>query len=213
MSKRILISIQILTTRAYAEMAAAIQGVVFTLFLVVILGWGVQQKECSAAESGHVVKTTHTTITFTSLDDVAVLNEAIDFGRNISLSSIFSSSGPTEKENELIRKIDLLFEKVQLLLDMGEEMRDVNIRVYANADELHAAYAKIFNKPGDERAWYVFKYNTVFINVQDVHDGVLAHEMAHAIIDNNLEARLPRASAEILAQYVDRHLRDEVKIY
>ena len=42
---------------------------------------------------------------------------------------------------------------------------------------------------------------------------MLAHEMAHAIIDNFMKLRLPRATAEILARYVDAHLLEEVKQY
>ena len=35
----------------------------------------------------------------------------------------------------------------------------------------------------------------------------MAHEIAHAIIDHYLLIRPPRATAEILAHYVDEHLR------
>jgi hypothetical protein len=35
---------------------------------------------------------------------------------------------------------------------------------------------------------------------------MLAHEMAHSIIDHYLRVRPPHATAEILARYVDGHL-------
>jgi hypothetical protein len=41
----------------------------------------------------------------------------------------------------------------------------------------------------------------------DLHEGMLAHEMAHCIIDYFLLVRPPVASAEILARYVDEHLK------
>jgi hypothetical protein len=41
-----------------------------------------------------------------------------------------------------------------------------------------------------------------------MHEGILAHEMAHAIIDQFLTVRPPSATAEILARYVDGHLFD-----
>ena len=59
----------------------------------------------------------------------------------------------------------------------------------------------------------MYEYNTVYLNVQDVHEGMLAHELAHAIIDNFMAVRPPRATAEILATYVDKHLFEEVKTY
>ena len=49
------------------------------------------------------------------------------------------------------------------------------------------------------------------IRVQDINEGILAHEMAHAIIDHFFDIRPPRATAEILARYVDKHLNDQQK--
>ena len=36
--------------------------------------------------------------------------------------------------------------------------------------------------------------------------GILAHEMAHAVIDHYFGVKPPKATAEILAQYVDAHI-------
>jgi hypothetical protein len=41
--------------------------------------------------------------------------------------------------------------------------------------------------------------NTIYLNVDDLHEELLAHEMAHAIIDHYLLVRPPPATAEILA--------------
>jgi hypothetical protein len=70
---------------------------------------------------------------------------------------------------------------------------------------------QIFKRRGSARAWYVYEYNTIYINVRDVNEGMLAHELAHSIIDHYLSVRPPRASAEILATYVDKSLFDDVK--
>jgi hypothetical protein len=37
---------------------------------------------------------------------------------------------------------------------------------------------------------------------------MLAHEMAHCVIDHYLLIRPPMATAEILARYVDSHLKN-----
>jgi hypothetical protein len=41
-----------------------------------------------------------------------------------------------------------------------------------------------------------------------MYEGILAHEIAHSIIDNYLLILPPKATAEILARYVDEHLFD-----
>jgi len=61
----------------------------------------------------------------------------------------------------------------------------------ADQKQLHAAYKKIYRKKTRLRAWYIFEYNTVYLNVRDLHEGILAHELAHSIIDNYLSTRPP----------------------
>ena len=50
--------------------------------------------------------------------------------------------------------------------------------------------------------------NTIYVNVDDTQEEILAHEMAHAIIDHYLLVRPPAAAAEILARYVHTHIYD-----
>ena len=63
-------------------------------------------------------------------------------------------------------------------------MKKVIITVYHDKKALHAAYQEIFEKPCRFRAWYVYESNTIYLNVRDTHEGVLAHEIAHSIIDH-----------------------------
>lgn len=123
------------------------------------------------------------------------------------------SSGSRENfEQRLADKLDSLFEKVQLILDMRKPIK-VTVQLYPDEASLHEAYFLVYRKKGDLRAWYVFEYNTIFLNVQDMFEGMLAHECAHAIVDNFFDARPPRATAEILARYVDAHLDKEARTY
>ncbi len=138
-------------------------------------------------------------------------NDEIDFGGG-GLSSLFGSRSKNVT-SEFANKVDLLFEKAQAILDMRKKMRKVRVRVYSNQSELEEAYWKIFKGRCNVRGWYVYEFNTVFLNVKDVHEGMLAHELGHAIIDHYLTVRPPRATAEILAKYVDLHLHEEVKRY
>jgi hypothetical protein len=51
------------------------------------------------------------------------------------------------------------------------------------------------------------------MNVNDLHEGMLAHELAHAIVDHYLLVRPPRPTAEIIARYVDSHLKKKTPSY
>ncbi len=192
---------------------SAIRVLLLTLCFMVLLGWAGNPAKSIAADSKHVVTTKHTIITFNSSEDMVAFKAAIKFGSATSLSSIFSSASLQNAESGLKRNVDLLFEKVQKILDMRKKMRKIRIRVYSNAEQLHAAYEKIFKEKCTVRGWYLYEFNTVFLQVKDVHEGMLAHELGHAIIDHYLTVRPPRATAEILAKYVDMHLHEEVKEY
>ncbi len=145
--------------------------------------------------------------------DVRKFNSEIDFSIGSGFGNIFSTKNEREVEKELIAKVDALFVKVQRILDMRKKMKKVRVNVYSDTEQLHKAYYRLYKKECKLRGWYLYKRHTVYLNVQDVQEGMLAHEFAHAIIDHFLTVRPPRASAEILARYVDKHLFEEVPQY
>lgn len=116
-------------------------------------------------------------------------------------------------ELSVLNKIDAIFEKVQHILEMKRKMAKVRIYLYPNKRDLHDAYYTIYHTRKKYRAWYIFEYNSIYMNARDLHEGMLAHELAHAVIDNHFSGPPPRAAAEILARYVDAHLFKEVKTY
>lgn len=91
---------------------------------------------------------------------------------------------------------------------MRKYLRRVTINVYSDKDKLQVAYREDVKGQAEYRAWYLFEKHTISLQINDINEGMLAHEMAHAIIDNFLQVRPPAASAEILARYVDSHLKD-----
>ena len=148
-------------------------------------------------------------LVFNDPSDVARLEKKIDFGDS---GGWFASSVPEAVEKRLMQKIDAIYDKVQRILDMRKpQQQKVLLRVLHDQDELAATFFQIFKRKGSARAWYVYEYNTIYVNVQDVNEGMIAHELAHSIIDHYLVARPPRASAEILATYVDKYLFDDVR--
>ena len=108
--------------------------------------------------------------------------------------------------------VDGIFKRVQNILGMNnKKMKSkITIKLFSNNKKLYTEYLKLkdtafrnFDKYTKLRAWYIQKTNTVYINVKDVHSGMLAHEMAHAVIDNYLLIRPPDKTAEILAMWVE----------
>ena len=151
---------------------------------------------------------------YQSKEDLKKFDKKIKYsGDGSSFSSFFGSSSAKKGfKKKMAAKLDAMFEKVQLILDMRKPYK-VIVNIYPDETSLHAAYFKIYKSKKKLRAWYIFKYNTIYINIKDLSDRMLAHECAHAIVDNYLDVRPPRATAEILARYVDDHLYQKAKTY
>ncbi|MGM0382744.1 MAG: hypothetical protein ACQEQO_04520 [Thermodesulfobacteriota bacterium] len=153
------------------------------------------------------IETKHTIIQYETIDDLKQFDGKIDYSKGrFTLKGLFSGADPNDPGGSIKRKVDLLFERVQEILDMRRKTNKVIMNLYPNKKRLHEAYFAITHTECRIRAWYIYESNTIYINKDDVHAGMLAHEMAHSIIDHYFSARPPRATAEILARYVDRHL-------
>ncbi|MCJ7773698.1 MAG: hypothetical protein MUP22_11275 [Desulfobacterales bacterium] len=164
-------------------------------------------------ESQHVQwqshETKYTIIQYKSAKDINKFDKSIDFSPDkFSIKGLFIAGDSNDPMGSITQKIDALFEKVQQILDMRKKIKKVTINIYPDEKQFHEAYYNITWTKCLVRSWYLFEKNTIYINVNDIHEGILAHEMAHSIINNYLDVRPPRATAEILAVYVDQHLFD-----
>jgi hypothetical protein len=170
---------------------------------------GIVHADTETEDKWHVLETTYTKIRYHSLKDLKDFNKKIDYTPGLSgVMALFSKKTSDDLANKIHRKIDAVYERVQEILDMRKIMKKVVVNIYHNKKELHAAYYEIFKKPCRLRGWYIFEWNTIYLRVDDIHEGMLAHEMAHSIIDHYFSVRPPSATAEILARYVDGHLFD-----
>jgi len=153
------------------------------------------------------IETKYTVIRYKSYDDLLRFHKSVDYGPGRwNRSSAFSSLSASEVKEMLRLKVDAIFERAQTILDMRKKFKKTSIDIYRDSSELKRAYSIIYRGKCNVRAWYRYRNNTVYINARDVHAGMLAHELAHGIIDHFLIVKPPSQAAEILARYVDTHL-------
>lgn len=91
-------------------------------------------------------------------------------------------------------RVDRIISRVEAILDMWPG--NMKIEIY-----LHRGLLK-----SGKMAEYVHKDKSIHISVDNVTDGIFAHEIAHAIINKNFGMQLPSKVQEILGQYVDKYL-------
>jgi hypothetical protein len=154
------------------------------------------------------LETRRAVLLYASMEDLGRFESNVDYGGGGGFGGLFSSAPKGEDLLETVsKKVDAIYERVQEILDMRGEIKKVTLRLYPNKEALARVYRAFTGSPNLRvRAWYIYERNTIYLNVEDVHEGMLAHEIAHAIIDHYLMVRPPRATAEILARYVDEHL-------
>jgi len=177
-----------------------------TLFWMILLtGWAFASEEVTWQN----LLTRYTVIRYQSMADLLKFDRSIDWSPGKwGIKSFFTSTNPTVRTEKLIEKIDALYKRVQEILDMRKRAKKTIIKIYPDQEQLHKAHIEYVKVEGHSRAWYLFKFRTIYLNVRDFHEGILAHEMGHHIIDHYFGVRPPAASAEILCRYVDKHLHD-----
>jgi len=159
--------------------------------------------------------TKHTIIHYQSVRDLGKFCANVKYGsKNWGLRVLFSHERSNNVLKDIVgKKTDDVFEKVQRVLGMLKKMEKVHIKFYRDKAQLDEAYEQIYHRPCDIRAWYRHENSTVYIRASDIEEGVLAHELTHAIVDHYLTVRPPRATAEILARYVDNNLDRNTPAY
>ena len=111
-------------------------------------------------------------------------------------------------EAQLAQKCDTLFVRAQELLDMYPPGVHVTVRVAKRHEQIDAVHAARYGHGVDAAAFYLFEENTIYVTAGEVSESVMVHEMAHCLIDHYFRVRPPRKIEEMLAMYVDEHLRD-----
>ena len=159
------------------------------------------------------VETKYTVINYKSLKDLSKFNHKIIFGKESSgIENWFLRFNSDKLIQAVGVKVDGIFNRVHQILDMNRKMSKVSINIYSNKREFDDAYFRLYDEPCQIRAWYIYDSNTIYIHVNDLHEGILAHEIAHSVIDHYLMISPPAATAEILARYVEEHLQDNAAV-
>lgn len=139
--------------------------------------------------------------------------ETINRRINFRFSDLYNPAGFREDgilptEDILSDKFDAVFSRVEEILDMYPPRIHVAINIYKTRDALDNAYEEIFNAKNTAPSFYVYKTNTIYTTERTISANILAHEMAHCIIDRYFVILPPRKIQEMLAAYADVHLND-----
>ena len=124
----------------------------------------------------------------------------------LSLNQIFTGNTKLTPEAKAGRYVDQLFQRVQATLEMVKPGLKVEIRLFQDQAALSEAFEKITGKPTRAPAFYWQETNTIYLQMEQISIGILAHEMAHAVISHFFIIDPPEKVSELICQYVDREV-------
>jgi hypothetical protein len=124
----------------------------------------------------------------------------------LSLNQIFMGNSKLAPEAKAGRYVDQLFQRVQAILEMPKPDLKVEIRLFRDQPALSEAFEKIAGRATQAPAFYWKESNTIYLHLEQISTGILAHEMAHAVISHYFIIPPPEKISELLCQYVDREV-------
>jgi len=113
-------------------------------------------------------------------------------------------------------KLDRIHKRVKSILKIKKKTGHIIINLYTRED-----YIKFYETEKERykfiwknletipEAWYVHSERTIYINVDNIDENVLAHEITHSIVDDCLWTIPPGKIGEIVARHVDKNLHKE----
>lgn len=150
---------------------------------------------------------THTArIRFEGDEDLRQFNKRVKLG---TFSFRFGRQNRVTMADEVKNKLSLTITQVQEILEMFPRGMKFDIVLLPSKKEVRRIYWEQFNREVKFIAFYSTKTNTVYLSVQDVNISILAHELAHVVINHYFENAPPVKIHEVLAQYVESQMRSQ----
>lgn len=140
-------------------------------------------------------------------DGVDINRVARRLGKRIAFFGQGASYGASA-EDKIAYRFDWLFSRAREMLDMRPNMPKIEVKIYNSETKLYDKYHAVTGKTGQAKAFYVQAFGTIYTSEDTISDSVIAHEIAHAVIDHYFSTIPPANASEALASYVDMHLAD-----
>ena len=116
---------------------------------------------------------------------------------------IFRGGSPGDA---LADNIDTLFEEVSDLLDMHLYSYHGDMKIFPTKKDLEKVFSELLGGELKSESFYYHEENTIYIAVESLRVGVLAQEIAHAIISHYFVVLPPVKVQEVLSGYVEYNI-------
>ncbi len=151
------------------------------------------------------IHTRYATIIYNEDSDLDRFNEEIHLGK---YSFLLQQDGIQSVEDEVRLKTDLIFDRVQEILDMFPEDSKFKIIISSSGQDTRNIHQQIYGLPGKSTAFYANDIDMVFFSAEDTELSIIAHEFAHVIMQKYFQTTPPVKIHELLSRYAATHIKD-----
>ena len=154
----------------------------------------------------HNLESKHVSIYYKSPDELEKFTSRIRPKKYTKTVDDLYMSSSRYSPNDPAAIVDRLFLRVQRILGMRVAGLRVRIMVHPGQDEITEQFKRYMGYEMKSPAFYFKRKNTIHVHLERLHAGILAHEMAHAVIEHSLGAPRGSHASETLCRYVDSQI-------
>ncbi|MEW5746968.1 MAG: hypothetical protein AB1805_16180 [Nitrospirota bacterium] len=125
-----------------------------------------------------------------------------------SLSYMMRGRSSMTLSDEVRNKVEVVIDRVQNVLEMFPRGMKFRIVLLASEEDVAKVYRTKYYKNAEFIAFYAPREKTIYVSVRDATLHVLAHEVAHVVIDHYFGISPSVKIHEVLSQYVEANLED-----
>lgn len=155
---------------------------------------------------GTEYKSRYVTISCNDVDVLRGFNENLVLNKKLSYS--MQKRNVVTVTDEVMAKVDIIVEKTQVVLDMFPSGYHIQLILLPDADAVSQVFREKYGKHVNHIAYYSLSEKTIYVSVQDTKLQVLAHEIAHSVVDYYFDVRPPYNIHELMAQFAEKHITD-----
>ncbi len=178
-------------------MSKSIQILCFLLIILLLC--------CVESPHAQEQKSRYVTLSYPNREVLLAFNDNLRLNRK--LNSALRKNVVTMAD-EALAKIDIIIEKVQIVLEMFPDYYHVNVVLLPDDDDVARMYKSKYGKRVDHIAYYSLSEKTIYISVDDTRLKVVAHEIGHSVVDHYFKVRPPYTIHELMAQFAEKHVTD-----
>ncbi len=151
-------------------------------------------------------KSRYVTLLFADKQVLREFHDNLRMNRNLSHS--MRKKNVLTVADEVLAKVDIVIEKVQIVLDMFPDKYHIRLVILPDRDDVARIYRNKYGKRVTHIAYYSLSEKTIYISADDTSLRVLAHEIGHSVVDHYFKVRPPYNIHELMAQFAEKHVTD-----